>query len=545
MTAWRLLAALLLAGMVGVPVTLPFLELSRSPSAWHVWQDWPRLASPAGNTLALVACTLVMVLPVGVLGAILLYRTDLPCRRALRLLTLISLFVPLPVLISAWQAVAGSDGWLSAIAARFSSEFSAPWTPWNRGLGSAIALHAIAGLPWVIILVGQGLRWIEPHLEEDALLVVSPWRVLRHVTLPRCRAAILAASLWVTLMTVTEITVTDMMQVRTYAEEVYTQFVLGDEGAQARAVAVSLPAAAVAALLVWRASQAWERDLPAIDRLERPSLVLRLGAARWPCLALALTGVAVFVGLPLVSLVWKTGAVGYPPTCSLTVVMRHLNIAAHVRGLLVIKSLMVALFTGTLTATLALVLGWLVLGVGWMQAVLLSLMAVVWALPGPVLGIGLKDTIASLVDLAPSSPLAEALYFRPSPLPALWAQTIRFLPFGLAIVWPVLRVLPRELFDAARIEGLRPRQELWHVVLPLARAAYLRAILAVAILSLGELSASKLVATPGWYTFAHEVFDLMHYGVTNDLAALGLLLLGLVVAGGGLVAATSRRWLSD
>ena len=48
------------------------------------------------------------------------------------------------------------------------------------------------------------------------------------MTLPRARGAVLAAAAWVALLTAHEITVTDMTQVRTFAEEVYTQFVLPD-----------------------------------------------------------------------------------------------------------------------------------------------------------------------------------------------------------------------------------------------------------------------------------------------------------------------------
>ena len=46
---------------------------------------------------------------------------------------------------------------------------------------------------------------------------------------------------------------------------------------------------------------------------------------------------------------------------------------------------------------------------------------------------------------------------------------------------------------------------------------------------LGEISASKLVETPGSETFAQVIFDRMHYGVTNDVAALCLVLLGAVI----------------
>ena len=65
---------------------------------------------------------------------------------------------------------------------------------------------------------------------------------------------------------------------------------------------------------------------------------------------------------------------------------------------------------------------------------------------------------------------------------------------------------------------------------------------AIAALALGELSASKLVSTPGAPSFAEELFAQMHYGFTSDLAARCLVLLGMVWVVGSLVAGgiTSR-----
>jgi ABC-type Fe3+ transport system permease subunit len=183
---------------------------------------------------------------------------------------------------------------------------------------------------------------------------------------------------------------------------------------------------------------------------------------------------------------------------------------------------------------------WLAVGSRWFHATVLCLLALVWALSGPLIGIGLKQTIALIMDWIPSYPVAAALYYGPSALPALWAQSLRFFPCAVAVLWPVVRLLPPELHEAARVDGASPRQELWYLVLPLTIAVCLRASLAVAILSLGELGAGKLVATPGSQTFAHEVFTQMHYGVTNDLAALCLVLLAVVTLGACLLAAGWR-----
>jgi ABC-type Fe3+ transport system permease subunit len=124
--------------------------------------------------------------------------------------------------------------------------------------------------------------------------------------------------------------------------------------------------------------------------------------------------------------------------------------------------------------------------------------------------------------------LAILLYHGPSPLPLVWVDVIRLTPCAVALLWPVVRLLPAELSDAARVDGASPSQELRHVVWPLTRAVFGRAALAVGVLALGELSAGKLVATPGMPGYATEIFTQMHYGVTNELAARCVLLLMLV-----------------
>ena len=101
--------------------------------------------------------------------------------------------------------------------------------------------------------------------------------------------------------------------------------------------------------------------------------------------------------------------------------------------------------------------------------------------------------------------------------------------------------------DARRVERCRPRGRRYadSGIAPRRLAVALhrvrRAALAVAVLSLGELSAGKLVATPGMPSYATDIFTQMHYGVTNELAARCVLLLILVAAGGVGVALIGRR----
>lgn len=554
MIRWRLVIAAFLFGIIAIPLAAPLGVLASDPSAWHSWAEAPRLLTLARNTFFLLLGTLALAMPLGIAGAVLLYRTDLPGRHLWRLLMLLTLFVPLPLFTSGWQTVLGSGGWLPlplwSNAGRTNiSPTVGVWTPWGQGIGSAIWIHAVAALPWIILLAGQGLSWVERELEEDALTLLPSWLVLLRVTLPRAAAAIGAAALWVSLQAATEISVTDVMQVRTFAEEVYTQIVGGpgvEEGI-ARAVAVTLPFVLLAALAVGGMAWRWERRLPAsrgadANPLARTPLLFGLGRWRWPLALLlgVLTGALLFV--PLGSLVWRAGLTGLPKHWSAVTTLHYLLRAARPPdGMMLRDSLLVAAVAGTLVAVLALLACWAARGSRWFQAGVLVLMAVGWAMPGPLVGLGLKTIIDRLLAVTDSRWLAQVLYHGPSPLPLLWVDVIRFFPCAVALLWPVARLMPLELSDAARVDGAAPGQELRHVIWPLLRVGLGRAALAVAVLSLGEISAGKLIATPGMPSYATDIFTQMHYGVTNELAARCVLLLILVAVGGAGVALLCRR----
>jgi iron(III) transport system permease protein len=524
-TRWRISVALVLALLVGVPLAWPLADLLADPSGWAGLGQGGRLLSLAGNTGLLVAGTLLLSLPAGVAAAVLLYRTDLPGRQALRRLVILTLFVPLPLFTTGWQSALAPAG----------------WAPWGQGLFAAAWAHAAAGLPWVILLAGQGLLGVERDLEEDAWAAAPGWRVVLRVTLPRARAAVAAAAVWVGLQTATEITVTDVLQVRTFAEEVYTQFVAKDRAVLGRAVAVSLPGVALTALLLVALAGRWERRLRPGESAVAEPLLFPLGRLRLPLALLAAAAGACFAGPPLVGLVWHAGLAGEPTAWSPPALLSNLRLVARAEWRLLLHSVLVAAAAGVACAALGLVACWAALGAARFRTAVLVLMAVAWATPGPVIGFGLTRVIDVALRLTGAPrPLAVALWYGPSYVPVLWVDLIRFFPCAAALLWPALRLLPRDLRDAARVDGATPGQELRHVVWPLSAAAAGRAAVAVGVLSLGELSAGKLVSTPSAPTYAEVVFTQMHYGVTATLAAQCLLLLGLVAAGAAVLAAAKR-----
>jgi iron(III) transport system permease protein len=508
--------------------------------------DLERLLSLGRNTVGLVGGTLALCVPLGVAAAVVLYRTDLPGRRVFRFLLVLTLFIPLPLFASGWQIVLGSGGWFPVSFWNAAIDPSEGWVPWGRGIGTAIWIHALAGFPWIVLLVGQGLCWVERELEEDAITAAASWRVLLRVSLSRASASLGAAILWVAVQTATEITITDVMQVRTYAEEIYTQFVAPEVGgsrgdAVSRAVAVAMPGVVLTLFLVLTMAWRWEASLPARVDHTGPPLLFRLRILRWPAWGVAVGMVALLLGVPVAGLVWRAGLSGAPPTWSPRVLWQHILLTTRADSGLLLDSLLLAAAAGILCGILALGTCWVAREARWFRVGVLILMAVVWAMPGPLIGLGLKAAMAHLLDRTGSRFLERWLWHGPSPFPLLWIDFIRFFPSAVAVLWPIVRLLPANLLDAARVEGATPTQEFVWVVFPLTRTAFFRAVLVGAVLSLGELSAGKLVSTPGQPSFAEVVFTEMHYGVSNDLAARCLLLLLAVAVGGGFVALSLLR----
>ena len=181
----------------------------------------------AWQTARLVVVTELMAMPPGIVLAFLLARTDVWGRRAMIGAVLLAAFVPMPLHATAWLGGFGNAGRSQALGAG----------PWLVGWPGAAFIHAVAALPWIALIVAAGLRSVEPELEDAARLDLSPWRVATRVTLRRCPGSVAAAALAVAVLTAGDMTVTDLLMVRTYAEEAYIRYQMGDApGAAASAV---------------------------------------------------------------------------------------------------------------------------------------------------------------------------------------------------------------------------------------------------------------------------------------------------------------------
>ena len=172
-----------------------------------LWHFEPRVGRLWLNTAALAAGACLIALPIGTLAAVALFKTDVPGQKPLVLLFIGMLFVPLYIVAGAWDAGFGIQGWHTlATNPHLARE------PWLHGWRAAIWVHGIAAVPWVVLILGAGLRAVEAEIEEDAATCAAPPRVLWHVSLRRAGPAFVVAALWVAIVATAEISVTDFFQ---------------------------------------------------------------------------------------------------------------------------------------------------------------------------------------------------------------------------------------------------------------------------------------------------------------------------------------------
>jgi iron(III) transport system permease protein len=357
---------------------------------------------------------------------------------------------------------------------------------------------------------------------------------MTQITMRRAIGAIAAAALAVAVLTAGDMTVTDLLQVRTYAEEAYLQFALG-RGLSDAAI-VALPPLLLLGVGIILAGRALSRLDPA--RLASASSVAhtwRLGRWRIPAGLLLVLIVGNVLAFPLYAMIWRAGRVGgratlgQPPVWSFRGLAGTLRLAAgDVRDPL-LASLVWASIAATLATALAFGLAWIGRRSRAWRWTMLGAMALTLATPGPVAGMALKVAYLDWPELSESPALT------------VLAQALRALPYVLLVLWPFVRSFPQDYLDAAALDGYGPAARMLRVALPLSLRALLAAWMVALALGLGELPATDLVYPPGVRPMSVFLWGLLHTGVESQNSGVALIML-VTIAAAGMVAAAAIGW---
>jgi len=451
-------------------------------AAWRsAFSDLPRWSTLLGNTAVVAGVAALACIPAGIVLAVALFRTDLRFRLAGIVLLLLTAAIPLFIVSGAVFSIIGKDRWL--------------------GMAPVVGLvHAVVHLPIVTLIVGAALRSVSADTEEAALVEgAGPVRTLFSVTLPMAIGGIVASLVVVMLWVTTDYSVSDLVVVRTFAEEVYTLYAVRPH----EAALVCVPQIVLFGGLLWYLRSGFlagcegeetqvASEEPYRFRVRRHRRLLSVVTAT-VVLALAATPVATL----------------FARLCDARSLRRY--------AWLFTGEIQTSIWTSFSAAVLVAVLG---LGLAWYavrrprwRPVIAAFVVLMLAIPAPVLGMGL------IAVFNRDGPLG---YVYGSPGMLVLAYTFRFLPVAVILLIPAVRAIPLECELSAKVDGCGGVATWWHIVWPLCLPQALLVVFAVAALSFGELPCSLLVTPPGYDTVGKRFFDLIHMGLYPDVAVLGL-----------------------
>ncbi len=486
------------------------LASARDPSAAAV-------AWPGSGRLELLARSGALALAVAAAGTLagFLVATALWRRggAAGRLRWLVVALAPVPAYVHAlaWSEAATAAGRTAASLGLPAPPLSGPVAAWW--------VQMIADLPLAIALSLVALETVPPELVDAARVQGSDGAALLRVAAPLAAPMAVAGAGLLFLLSLLDYSIPVLYQVPVYSLALFADY--SARGDAARAFLYAVPMLVMAAAVV-AGSQAGVRRAGIIPkRGGRPAAPLALPG--WLRLA-QLAALAVAAAQILVPVVLLSAAVGSVSRLAATA-----SAAAAEIGL----SFLVAVAAAAVAVPLALVpaqrLARSRCPPRWWLAVTIPL-----ALPAPLVGIG-------LIAVWGSGP-AGAVYDSPA-MPVL-AAVARFAPWAALVLVAALRRTDPSLIDAARVFQRRPLAGWLGVHLPLMLPGVAAAAAVVFALSLGELGATLLVAPPGRETLTMRIFNYMHYGASDTVAGLCLILsAGAIVAGtvAAIALAATRR----
>jgi len=530
------IAALLLIALCALPVIYMIgVSLTGADGALNL-DNYSRLFSEVRqrglflNSLLLAASASLLATAIGAPLGLLLARADLPAKRWLRILLVIPLIIPPYVMGLAWIYMGGSSGIIARVMGR---DFLSPLT---YSLTGAVIVLAVCFYPLSMLATEAAARRVDASLEESALIVAAPHRVLRRITLPLIAPSVATAALIIFVLAVSEFGAPGLLRVPVFTTEVFTAFsALYDFGA-ATALAVPLLALALMAGITARLI-AGERSLAgrgarnrgARNRGARNRGARNRGARNRSPLSFRRQHAAVAAAIAL-------GAFVILPLAALA-----LEVGRAERALSALQSSIEAITNSLLLAsagaTLSVVAG-LLLGYGrarmrrrasWM--VDLSLI-VAFAVPSTVIGVG-------LIGLWNRPGLIGEIYG--SRLIIVIAYLARLIPVSALILAASARQVPAALEEAAEVAGAKWMSVFARIVIPQMRAGIVAAWVVSFILAFGELGATVLVAPPGQATLPVHIYTLIANAPSGEVAALALMQSTVVITLLALFAIFVRR----
>ena len=453
------------------------------------------------NTALLGVGTALGATAIGVPLGIALARVPLRGKALLRLVLAAPALLPPYIVALAWIYLGGSRGLLATTLGR------EVFSEWTYSLPAAIVVLGLVFYPLSMLATEVAMRRIDGRLEEAALIVASPRRVLWRITLPLAAPSVLAAALIIVVMAMSEFGVPGLLRVRVYTTEVFTAFAALFDFS--RAILTALPLlflcaaiAGVAALIAGEGlvtpRRRTGRRPPVFDSWGRSAQVV------------VVTVVVVAVLIPVAILLRE--AIG----------ARSVSRVFAGSGEAIAKSVVVSAVGATAIVIVAVFLGYArARAVDCLGRLADITFVVMFAVPSTIVGVGLIG-LWNRPGFLGTAYGTDAMF--------LLVHLARFVPVAALVLAASVRYVPQSHEEAAAVSGAGWLRTMARIVVPQIRLGLAAAWVIAFVLCFGELGASILIAPPGESTLPIRIYTIIANTPPSNVAALALLQAAVIFA---------------
>ncbi len=336
------------------------------------------------------------------------------------------------------------------------------------GRAGAIWVHGVYAIPWAAIILVAQLRSTPQDDEDAALLDAGPLTVFTRLTLSQVAGPAALAAVLILVTVATEITVTDLYQVRTYAEELYVGFAINTNLADSivpadTSVKTALAMVTAFVLLAFGSCIMLVPKTPFVSDAELREIGLRKW--RWPALVGVAVLTVVFVAVPLANFLTKAGIVvenvdgvrqrSWSAAKLLDLVWRAPNSYREEFG----WSLAIGQTASAIAVATGLPWAWFARNHRILAVLMLLVAAVCLAVPGPLLGLLVIKLFSG------NSEWLQFAYSNTIAAPTL-CQVVKVIPLTWILLWISFRSIPQATVDTATIAGASPLRQLFAIAIP-------------------------------------------------------------------------------
>lgn len=469
---------------------------------------------------------------IGTYLAWLVERTNVPMRRAFRIMAFIPLFTPGVIDTIAWIFLLSPK--IGIVNVLLKEAFGLSGPVFNVfSMSGMIWVHAVNSYTLTFLLMSAAFRNMDPALEEAALAAGSGnFTTFRRITLPLMLPAIAGVFLLKLIHGIETFEVPAIIgipaKIPVFASKIFIAVRrFPPDFGLATAYAVALLLLSVAGVFIYqRIVRESDRYATVGGKGFRPR-VIDIGA--WKYAACASIWAIFFVSLfmPLAVIVWSSFMPYYiaPSFGALAraTLGNYRYVFNYPLAFIALKnSLMLSFGAATLVMLLTSAIAWIVVRSKMRGRVLLDVATFIpKSMPGAVLGVSLM-----LVYLTLPIPIYGTIWI------LLIAYLTKFMPHGMRFISASMVQIGKELEEASFASGATWGRTFRKITFPLLMPGFIGGWIYVGILSMRELSITVLLYSYGSTVLPVMAFELWEGGSYNYACVFGVLmiLLSLLLA---------------